>query len=100
MGGGTCIQSEKGRVDNPFVIKGKILLRQLLTDGKKLDWDDQIPCEWYTKWVCFFREMFDLAPLSFKRCVKPLNAVNNPILVIFLMHRRKRMVHAAMLGGN
>ena len=65
----------------PFIIKGKILMRQLWVAGT--DWDDPVLVEMRQKWVAFFKEMFELTQLSFKRSVKPENTAKNPVLVIF-----------------
>ena len=66
---------------SPFVIKGKMLLRQLFRD--KIGWDEKISDELRAECVSFFREMFDLPLLSFKRSVKPVDAVKEPTLIIF-----------------
>ena len=68
---------------SPFVIKGKILLRQLWIAPEKYGWDDCISEDMRKSWVEFFTEMYQLPHLSFKRCVKPVNAIKNPILIIF-----------------
>jgi len=66
-----------------FIIKGKILMRQLWTDCVNLDWDDEIPVDMYNKWVKFFNEMSQLSKVVIDRCVKPLYAQGNPILICF-----------------
>ena len=68
---------------SPFIIKGKLFLRALWSAGENVDWDDKISDEMYGRWQTFFREMFDLRTLYFKRSTKPINAVKSPILVIF-----------------
>ena len=66
-----------------FVIKGKILMRELWTADDKLSWDCKIPDEMYLRWIEFFKEMLELSKIDFKRCTKPLNAEGNPILIVF-----------------
>ena len=43
-----------------FVIKGKILMRQLWTNCDKLEWGDKIPNDMHIKWAQFFKEMSQL----------------------------------------
>ena len=68
---------------SPFIIKGKILLRFLWLSDSKIDWDEEISEEMRLKWINFFKEMFELSNVLFHRSVKPVNAVKNPILIIF-----------------
>ena len=37
----------------------------------------------YDAWKLLFKEMFELESLTFKRCIKPQNAVGNPELIMF-----------------
>ena len=66
---------------SPFVVKGKILLRQLCLE--KFGWDDPITEKMRLDWMKFFREMFELNNVHFNRAVKPVDATNEPMLIIF-----------------
>ena len=69
---------------SPFIMKGKVLLRSFTQVVKLwLDWDDKMLNKMYQKWKTFFNEMYKLINLSFKRYVKPIDAVKNPTLIIF-----------------
>ena len=54
-----------------------------MNEAKSLGWDEPIPMQNSNKWVNFFKEMFQMESISFKRCIKPANAVGNPVLVLF-----------------
>ena len=58
-----------------------MLLRRLI--GEKVGWDDKVSVDMHKMWMSFFKEMFELPLLSFKRSVKPATAVKNPVLIIF-----------------
>ena len=69
----------------PFILKAKILLRSLwVGESKTLDWDEAIPVNEYKRWISFFDELYLMEDLTFPRCMKPENTVNeDPVLVIF-----------------
>ncbi|XP_045129091.1 uncharacterized protein LOC123514899 [Portunus trituberculatus] len=71
----------------PFTLKMKLLMRELVVDmsadGKKLGWDEAVDEEFYRKWKLLFKEMFEMEHISFKRCLKPKDAVGDPDLVVF-----------------
>ena len=66
---------------SPFVIRAKILLRNL--NALQLDWDDPIPEIEREKWVIFFTELYDIQRVKFKRSTKPPQTKGRPVLVIF-----------------
>ena len=65
----------------PFVLKAKLLLRDITSAGA--GWDEPLSEEDREKWLKFFRDMFDLNKITFPRSLKPNNAVDAPVLVIF-----------------
>ena len=65
----------------PFTVKGKILMRKLWQ--LKYDWDTPLCEKLREEWTLFFQDMLEIAKLKFSRCVKPVQAIKNPILVIF-----------------
>ncbi|XP_045115478.1 uncharacterized protein LOC123507035 [Portunus trituberculatus] len=71
----------------PFTLKMKLLMRELVVnmsaDGKKLGWDEAVDEEFHRKWKLLFKEMFEMEHISFKRCLKPKDAVGDPDLVVF-----------------
>ena len=67
----------------PYTVRAKILMRKLWTNETKLDWDDPIPEENRREWVIFFKDLPEMEKIAVKRCMKPSNAVGNPVLVIF-----------------
>ena len=58
-------------------------MRSVWAREKRLDWDDCIPKELGEEWKDFFKEMLQINSLSFRRCLKPENAVGEPSLIIF-----------------
>ena len=67
----------------PFTIKAKILLRKMW--GIKLGWDDPIPDDMKREWIQFFKELYEVADISFQRCIKPEGAdtETKPTLIVF-----------------
>ena len=65
----------------PLSLHAKILLRKIWT--LKLKWDDPLPEEMRCEWLEFFRQVLEAEKLRFPRCLKPINAMGNPSLVIF-----------------
>ena len=65
---------------SPFTLLAKMYLRE--TWRLQLDWDDALPPHLYKKWSQFFYQMFELENLRFPRCLRPLNAVGDPWLII------------------
>ena len=70
---------------SPFLLKGKILLRKLVTNdsGSKAGWDDPLFAVMKNEWFIFFQSMFELNSIRFLRCIKPINVMGDPILIIF-----------------
>lgn len=68
---------------SPFTVRAKIMLRKLWGRDEKLDWDDAIPDRLRQEWLNFFQELFELEKIEVLRCIKPDNAVGDPVLVIF-----------------
>ena len=68
---------------SPFTVKAKILLRKLWGQDNKLGWDEEIPEHFRKEWVKFFTELYEIEDLQFNRSVKPINAIQDPSLIIF-----------------
>ena len=64
----------------PFLVIAKVYLRE--TWILKLGWDDVLTPDLQSKWTVYFTQLFDIEELRFERCMKPTNAVGNPILII------------------
>ena len=58
-------------------------MRKLWTNETKLDWDDPTPEEYRREWVIFFNDLPEMEKITVKQCMKPSNAVGDPVLVIF-----------------
>ena len=67
----------------PFTVRAKIMMRKLWGSELKLDWDDPIPDEARQGWIEFFKDLFQMEEVKFKRCMKPNEAVGDPTLVTF-----------------
>ena len=64
-----------------FTLKAKCLLRETWTS--ELSWDTPLPEELAQRWVVYFTELFELSHLRYDRSLTPVNAVGDPILIIF-----------------
>ncbi|XP_038106691.1 uncharacterized protein LOC119766301 [Culex quinquefasciatus] len=64
----------------PVIAAAKILMQKLRTledtNGKKLDWDDELPPAIVQKWLKFYEQIPVLNDLTFPRCVIIPKAVN------------------------
>ena len=67
----------------PFTVRAKILLRHLWGSDQKLDWDDPIPEENRENYIAFFKDLQDMGQIRFMRCMKPSDAIGEPILIVF-----------------
>ena len=67
----------------PFILKFKLLLRQIWADEKKFDWDDVIPVHMQTEWLSLKRELELVPTIQFQRSLTPINAIGQPQLIIF-----------------
>ena len=74
----------------PVTLKAKILLRTLVSGpvnehkhSAPSGWDDPIPEEGRKAWLLFFKDLYKLKDVAFPRCLKPKEAIDNPILIIF-----------------
>ena len=50
---------------------------------KSLGWDNIIVELHKKDWITFFKDLFDMQNISFPRCIKPADAIGNPLLIIF-----------------
>ena len=66
---------------SPVTMKARFLLRE--TWSRKLGWDDDLGAKLKQDWFDFFRNLYDVSDLAFKRCLRPDEAVGDPMLVIF-----------------
>ena len=67
----------------PFTVRAKIMMQKLWGSEMKLDWDDPVPEEARQGWIEFFKDLFQMEEVKFKRCMKPNEAVGDPTLVTF-----------------
>ena len=67
----------------PFTVRAKILMRHLWGSDQKLDWDDPIPEENRENWITFFKDLQNMSQIRFMRCMKPSDAIGEPVLIVF-----------------
>lgn len=68
----------------PFTLRAKMLMRRLWLGGaKSLGWDDPMPEFMRQEWIKFFIELFEMEKIEFRRCIKPKDAMGDPVLVMF-----------------
>ena len=65
----------------PYTVRAKILMRKLWTYETKLGLDDPIPEEYGREWMTFFDDLPEMEKITVKRCLKPHNAIGDPILI-------------------
>ncbi|XP_056010774.1 uncharacterized protein LOC130051848 [Ostrea edulis] len=66
-----------------YVLYAKILMRSMCSKEIQNGWDEPMNEEIRVKWMQFFRGLYELQSITFKRCIMPENAEGDPILVIF-----------------
>ena len=74
----------------PITLQAKLLMRQLILEQRSLTnisdkdiWDVPLSNSLYSKWKLYFNNLFQICDISFNRCIKPMLAVNKPILILF-----------------
>ena len=50
---------------------------------KNLYWDEPIQDEFKKEWIDLFRKLFQMEDIIFQRCIKPDEAIGDPILALF-----------------
>ena len=68
---------------SPYTVRAKILMRQLWTSETKFDWDDPISETYAQEWKMFFDDLGEMSKMITKRCIRPVDAVGQPILILF-----------------
>ncbi|KAK4304807.1 hypothetical protein Pmani_023242 [Petrolisthes manimaculis] len=78
------------RLAVPVILQGKNLMRSMITKGAAsgsndggIKWDDPLDTSVVHEWKTFFKELYELEELTFRRPLKPSNALGNPSLIIF-----------------
>ena len=77
------ILSQVNSIYDPLGLSEKIMMRQIWASDIKMNWDDPFPEENKRDWIMFFKELHEMDNVKFKRCMKPCDAVGDPILIIF-----------------
>ena len=67
----------------PFTVRAKLMMRKIWASHNELGWDDPIPEDHKNKWKAFFEDLLEMKHVKFKRCMKPDEAVDDPVLIIF-----------------
>lgn len=70
----------------PVVLRAKILMRSMISKcdpNKGVEWDEPLDAEIINEWKSFFTDLYGVENCTFKRPLKPTNALGKPILVIF-----------------
>ena len=69
---------------SPFLVRAKIMLKRLWLNYPNLGWDDPVPDDVQSEWRNYFEEMKSLRSISFNRCIRPDDALDeNPTLILF-----------------
>ena len=68
---------------NPVISSGKILIRKIWGHEPKLDWDTALPEHLYMECLAFMKNMLALNKILVRKCIRPLNAIANPVLITF-----------------
>ena len=74
----------------PVTITAKILLRTLISrpaseheHSTSPGWDEPIPEENRNAWKLLFKDLYKLKNVTFPRCLKPKEAIDDPVLIVF-----------------
>ncbi|XP_047499242.1 uncharacterized protein LOC125046242 [Penaeus chinensis] len=71
----------------PVLLKAKILMRLVISKGESKDggikWDDTLDVSTVKECKMFFKELYELERLTFRRSLIPSNVVGKPSLIIF-----------------
>ena len=69
---------------SPFTVNSKILMRKLWSGNtRSLRWDDPMPATYRDEEIQFFREVFQMKEITLTRCIRAMEAVGDPTLVVF-----------------
>ena len=73
---------------SPYTLRAKLLMREICImtsrdNSNKSHWDDPLPKHINDKLGCFFSELPLVESVSFNQSIKPKNAVDDPILILF-----------------
>ena len=85
---------------SPYTVRAKILMRQLWTSETKFDWDDPISESYAQEWKMFFDDLGEMSKMTTKRCIRPVDAVGQPILILFSDGSNSAYGTCAYGGGN
>ena len=66
---------------SPFILQAKLLLRATLQETGD-EWDKPLSPDLYCKWRDWFKSAFEIDGVVAPRCLKPLDAVGSPSLII------------------
>ena len=71
----------------PVILKAKVLMRSMIAKGnpneRGIKWDDPLDASMVNEWKMFFKELYALEDVTFRRPLKPSNAFGKPSLIIF-----------------
>lgn len=73
----------------PVLLQGKVLMRSMIARGAnnskdgKIKWDEPLDASMVNEWKMFFKRLYELEELTFRRPLKPSNAFGKPSLIIF-----------------
>lgn len=67
---------------------------------KSIGWDDPLPQETVEQWNTFFCDLFNVEHLKFQRCMKTIDAVGKPTLVIFSLGSTEAYIRWELKGGG
>ncbi|XP_068250079.1 uncharacterized protein [Palaemon carinicauda] len=75
----------------PFILQAKILMRSMTatntnssnSSGGGVNWDEPLDYCMVHEWKAFFKNLFGLIKVTFRRPLKPCNAIGTPGLIVF-----------------
>ena len=83
-----CLSLTNGFVDFlgiscPFLLRFKLLMKEIFEDQKIQSWNDEIDAEAKKVWIELIKETVFAGYLLFPRCTRPVNAIGGPFIVNF-----------------
>lgn len=73
----------------PVILQGKVLMRSMIakdasnSNKRGIKWDEPLDASMVNEWKMFYKELYKLEELTFRRPLKPSDAFGKPSLIIF-----------------
>ena len=66
----------------PYTLKAKLLILEKWNLNESSPWHEHLPEQSTSEWLSLF-EAFEMSEIDFRRCITPIQSVDDPMFVIF-----------------